>query len=212
VGNDLLDIEKPVNWSKIAFTRNCYWLITSRFLSIRFVNYRLGQIKQSLGLNVESNFLKTEDTFSLEKFSKRELLLLQANPSFYEQSIFVNDNFKQRFHLYVKQLSELAAFCKQKNINLKIVVVPSACQVHHDYKARLTLFGAKWSNHQLYDTTYPFVELLRKHFENENFPILNPLSSFQDAENRGVRIYFANDIHLNLKGDSVLANFLKPYF
>jgi len=43
-GNDLFDIRYPINWKQLPFSRNLYWLISSKLRVISFINYRLAQI------------------------------------------------------------------------------------------------------------------------------------------------------------------------
>lgn len=208
VGNDLLDIKKPINWSNISFARNCYWFMSNNLYSWRFINYRLGQFKSSIGQSVETSKLKNNDSFSSEKFSKREKLLLAADPFYYDKSIHVSDDFKERYDAFIANVTDISELCKARNIDIKIVVIPASCQVNEHYQMNLQKMGAQFKNASLNDTLYPFIQQLTEKMNGNSTQVLNPLASFQKAESIGKKLYFENDIHLNKNGDSVLAQFI----
>lgn len=208
VGNDLLDIKKPINWSNISFARNCYWLLSNHLYSWRFINYRLGQFKSNIGQSVESEQLKNYDSFSFDKFSKREKLLLSADAFYYDKSIHVSDDFKERYEVFIANVNDVIELCKSKKIALKIVIIPASCQVNERYKINLKKMGARFKHTAINDTIYPFIKQLTEKMYGNSTQILNPLVTFQKAESIGTRLYFENDIHLNKNGDSVLAQFI----
>lgn len=211
VGNDLLDIKKPINWTNISFARNSFWFMSNHLYSWRFINYRLGQFKSSIGQSVETTKLKNNDSFSSDKFSKREKLLLTADPFYYDKSIHVSDDFKERYEAFIANVTDISELCKPRKIALKIVVIPASCQVNERYNINLKKMGAQFEKTSVNDTLYPFIQQLSKKMENNSTQVLNPLAIFQKAESIGTRLYFENDIHLNKNGDSVLAQFISNH-
>src|SRR5690606_32098707 len=41
VGNDLLDLYHPINFSELSFLRNLYWKISEHMLILQYINYKL---------------------------------------------------------------------------------------------------------------------------------------------------------------------------
>lgn len=208
VGNDLIDIKKPINWKTLSFARNLFWFLANHFYSIRYLNYKLGQIKQTIGQSLETEFLKNNDSFSVDKMSKREKLLIQADPNYYEKSIFVTTEYEDRFQVCLSNTIDIYELCKQNNIPLKILVIPASCQVSNEYKQNLEQCGAQFNNMDITKTTYPFITRLESHFQKENIEILNPLGVFQQKELGCTNLYYKNDLHLNNNGNIVLAEFI----
>ena len=208
IGNDLIDIEKPINWGTISFGRNMYWLLSNPFYSLRYFNYKLGQLKHAFGQSVETEFLKTNDTFSAEKMSKREKLLLQADPNYYEKSINIKPDFENRFAVFIKQINQITALCVSKNIPIKMLVIPASCQVSSYYKMNLETCGAMFNDNNTFDSNYPFVTQLKQQIKPASIEVINPLPFMQQIDSTGNRLYFENDLHLNNQGNMELAKFM----
>lgn len=208
VGNDLLDIKKPINWNSLSLTRNCYWYLSSKLFVLRYFNYKLGQFKNTIGQAVENRDLKNDSTFSIEKFSKREKLLLDGDPQYYEKSIMVSNEYEYRFQLFITNLNAFIELCEEKNIPITILIIPASCQVSNYYKGNLEKNGAQFKSKNMGDTLYPFVAKVIEGVKNKSVSILNPLSTFQKHDSIQKRLYYENDLHLNDYGNSVLANFI----
>jgi hypothetical protein len=208
VGNDLIDIEKPINWNTISFGRNTYWLFANQIYSLRFLNYKLGQIKQASGQALETEFLKNNDSFSIDKMSKREKLLVQADPNYYEKSIKIKPDFENRFAVFITQINQIATLCLSKNIPIKILVIPASCQVSEYYKMNLEACGAVFKERNTFDANYPFITQLKQQIKPSSIEVVNPLPYLQQSDSAGNRLYFENDLHLNNKGNIELAKFI----
>lgn len=209
VGNDLIDIEKPINWNTISFGRNIYWLFANKIYSLRYLNYKLGQIKQITKQSLETEFLKNNDSFSPKKMSKREKLLVQADPNYYEKSIKIKPDFKTRFDIFFSQINQIATLCLSKNIPIKILVIPASCQVSEYYKMNLEACGALFNEGNTLDTNYPFIAQLKLQTKPNPIEILNPLPYLQERDSTRNRLYFENDLHLNNRGNMELAKFVR---
>lgn len=208
VGNDLIDIQKPINWNTISISRNLYWLLSNQLYVLRYFNYKLGQMKQALGQAVETEFLKNDASFSVEKMSKREKLLLHADPNYYEESIQIKPAYENRFNSFLNHIHQITQLCLDKNIPIKIVVIPASCQVNNYYKMNLEKCGAHFNDDNIFETNYPFVNQLKNSLQPKTIQIINPLPFIQQLDSTGNRLYFENDLHLNSKGNAVLAKYV----
>ncbi len=207
VGNDLLDVEKPINFKTLPLHRNMYWILSNNLFGVRYINYNLGQLKYTLGAKVDELNLKDSSVFSVEKISAREKLLLNADPIYYEKSVQLNSCYLNRFAIFVNELKKLNAICASQKIPLKILVIPASFQVSDYYKKNLQKCGAVFTKPNTLELDYPFIQELTK--ELSPIQILNPLNALQKADTCGHRVYFENDLHLNKTGNRVLAYFLE---
>ena len=209
VGNDLLDIKKPMNWNSNSILRNTYWLLSEKLFILRLLNYKLGQAKSLLGKEVETDFLKSDIPFSENKMSKREKILIQADPNYYEKSINLNSEFQQRFETFKNELKQINETCKKRNIPLVLLIIPASCQISNFYKNNLIECGARFNENNTCNPEYPFQHQLEQEFKNQYYKVLNPLPYFQKSDSLGKRIYYENDLHLNDKGQLLLSEYLK---
>lgn len=206
VGNDLIDIEKPVNYKTISLFRNLYWTLTNKLYGARYINYNLGRVKYALGKTIQPISLKDSSKFAVEKMNKRELLLISADPNYYEKSIFIRSGYEGRFLTFVQQLKKTISRCELEGIKVKVIVIPASFQVSDYYKKNLEKCGAVFTSNNTLEKNYPLVRHLTQ--ELSPTPVLNPINALQHADSSGNRVYFENDLHLSEKGNIVLANFL----
>jgi len=209
VGNDLLDISYPVNWERLSFMRNIYWFASNHIRIISFLNYRLGQLNAS---NNESyqEYTHTQfdenEIFSIDRFSKREIIYNIADEHLVENSILLRgnriDDFKILSSKLEKLLKVLPAYSKKY-----IVLIPHASQINVEYLNRTIEIKAKFSYlDKVFEEEYQFAKAIKALFPEIN--VLNPLALFRNAEANGVKVYFANDGHLNANGQKILADFI----
>jgi len=207
VGNDLLDLEKPVNWSTSNTTRNIYWTFSNTLLSLRYINYKAGQFKTNMNLDSGFKNTKLSSKFSVDNYSARERILLNADNKFLSKSIFIYDDYSFRFKKYQEYIEQIEILCEARNIPLILLIIPTACQVTKLYQSRDEQLGAIFKNSAVQDTLYPFLHQLRNTC-GSRATILNPLPIFQEQEKSGNALYYENDIHLNPMGQKILADFL----
>lgn len=208
VGNDLLDVQKPINWRTLSIARNLFWLVSDPFYVIRFINYKLGQIKSNFGPPVVSGSLKNNEVFSVDEMNRREKLLLEADPKYYEKSVMLQEDYADRFEKFCNKVQELIQLCNETGLPVKVLAIPASCQVSEYYKSNLEKCGAIFSSDKILQPTYPFVEQLSERFKHAGVEILNPLHYFKKIDSVGSRIYYENDLHLNDRGNVSLANFI----
>jgi hypothetical protein len=209
VGNDLLDISYPLNWKRLSFMRNMYWFASNHIRIISFLNYRLGQLSVSNNESYQEYTHKQyeeNEIFSIDRFTKREIIYNIADDKLVENSILLKgsriDDFKLLFSKLEKLFKFLPAYSKKF-----IVLIPHASQVNVEYLNRTIATKAKFSDlDKIFEEEYPFAKKLTVLFPEIN--VLNPLPLFKNAEANGVRVYYANDGHLNTNGQKILADFI----
>ena len=85
---------------------------------------------------------------------------------------------------------------------MSVLIIPHCTQVSEEYVNNYKLLGAKIDD-----------EVVGKSYWNKRlttlgFDVLDPLSYFQKIEAEGEQLYYANDPHLNAKGNSYLTSFI----
>lgn len=209
VGNDLIDVQKPINWRKLSWKRNVFWKASEYATVLGFLNYRLGQWTYALrsDARAEATF-RTSESFDAARFNAREKLYLNADSNFVEQSVFVEG---RKINEARQLTSALSALRKQlgPEVPLYVLVLPHCAQIGAFYRDNLVQIGMKNAHGDaLFTENYPFVRF----FAEEKLPntfILNPLQELQKADKPGERVFFENDIHLNANGQRVLARYVR---
>lgn len=202
VGNDLLDIEHPINWETLNWKRNLYWWLADRIHVLGFFNYRMAQLSHQIAQDgLEGTDGKTTDAFSPDKYSPRTQLYIKANPGYLEQSILLkngaNETMEKLLAAYesiIEQLDDQTEFA--------FLIIPHCVQVGHSYKINYHEMGAIFSQN-LNTEGYPFLNVIRERFGSER--VLNPLPILKQKEEEGKNCYFANDPHMTTVGHKALA-------
>lgn len=206
VGNDLLDIEKPINMSTVPFVRNVFWFLGRHFYVVRFMNYRLAQMVHSLSPDSISVINHDKAIFNSATFSKRERTLLQADPQHFEKSALLQEAYADRYRHFQKYLDQVVELCKQHQLPLMLVVVPACCQVNPYYLDQIKSVGGMFTRNQILEPEYPFIKAISRN--TPEVVILNPLPSFQKHDTISNRLYDENDLHLSDKGSALLAQLI----
>jgi len=191
VGNDLLDIEKPVNWSKHGFFRNLYWSISNDFQVLSFINYRLGQASPEDHVQVDP---KLSSEFDPSSYSPRTRMYIHGDSNYPSSSIRVARDDQR--------MAELCAHLQWMKKNtpasctFSVVLIPHCTQVDAKSIVNYRRMGANISR-----------DLLGKNPWKRNlksFRVVDPLMEFIDAQKKGTNVYFANDPHLSEAGNKAL--------
>lgn len=221
VGNDLIELRYPIDWRRLSLIRNVYWSMSRYVWSVRYLNYRLGQLMEARRTRpsvIEGNagrvgLRATErEPFEVERYNFREKLLFQAEPSLLEDQILVRGDRRKDYRLFLAKLGKLLSYCQPERCKAYLLVLPHACQVHPRYMDHMERLGATLSDaDQLSSEEYPFIAGIGR-FVNQaglgNVSLLNPLPLLRDYERRGITVYYQNNAHLNRRGQSVLADLL----
>lgn len=214
VGNDLLDISYPVNWTNLSFMRNVYWLTSNHLRIISFLNYRLGQLNASnREIYQKHNDRKIgedeNEKFSIERYTRREIIYNIADAKLVENSILLKGNRIEDFKFLLSQLEKVFKFLPASSKKY-IVLVPHASQVNLEYLHRTIEIRANFSDpDEILEEEYPFARRIKEEFPN--IRVLNPLALFRKAEANGVKVYYVNDGHLNNSGQRILADFIAQH-
>lgn len=217
LGNDLADISYPVNWREVPFVRNIYWTIAQNLRSLRFLNYRLGQLYYSskgTPSEARSANLDVEEgrPFSVEGFDPREKTLLKANPLLIENQILLKGDRQRDYELFLRKLEELLRLCADGECEAYLLVLPHPCQVDKQYLDHMKLLGARFTNpDEIISADYPFITGLKNFLEElgyKNTHLLNPIYALREKEVQGVGVYYQNNSHLNRAGQKVLSEYL----
>jgi len=212
VGNDLFDISYPTNWKTLSVARNLYWGLSSRFRSLAFLNYRLGQEASTIldkgyqPFQPRDAVYRSNDLFSPRRFLNNEPLMLKADPRLIEKQILLLEERAKDFEFLVHKLHWMESI-KDPRCPFLLLVIPHACQVSTRYLERTRKLGALFNDEILVcQEQYPFVQHLQK--ELKNCIVINPLRLFREKEESGLELYWPNDIHLNPNGNTVLADYV----
>jgi hypothetical protein len=210
LGNDLTDIQKPVNRKKISLSRNLYWLLSDKLFCLRFLNYRLAQFKYSLGMNVEVANLRAIDQFNVDSYSQREKLFIKSNAAFISQTVLLAPQMEKVFDKYQQELMRFTNLLQEQNIPLLVVFVPHCTQVNATYRNRFALLGADMKDSVALSTyDYPFYNRIKeKLITYPNVSVVNPLPYLGQNEQENNPLYFANDIHLTPQGQKQLGTYM----
>lgn len=193
VGNDLIDYNRPQSFSAISLSRNLYWWISDYFISLQYINYKLGQFGSSKG----SFDPKELEGFSTEKYNDRVKNYLLASPSIVQESISPKDELKDEFEHLKEDLIELI---QQVDIPVFVMVIPHCVQTNDDQLEHYKKLGALLNEKEV--TAFTFYDELNKlESELDQLTVWSPLGEFKLSQNN---LYFENDPHLTPEGQSFL--------
>lgn len=205
VGNDLWDIRKSYDSPRISTFRNVYWFLSNYSLSLRYLNYKAGQLKHHTGVAVETRELKQDIPFSAAQYSRRERMLIQAEPGLIRNSILATGGREKDLKVWFEKMDALLAGLPERTKSVVLLVVPHAAQVNGFYRQNLESLGAATAGTETAQANYPFLRQITEHYAGDSrVKICSPLPWFQQNDAPGRRLYYENDPHLNGRGHAVL--------
>lgn len=196
-GNDLYDINKPINWSSFSFARNTFWSVSNNFRFLNYLNYRAGQISTDVITNIDP---KTNEKFESNKYSKRTLMFIDGDDNYPESQSKVIGDAINDFEELVDILNDLKS---STDITIELLVIPHCTEVSNSYRNNYMELGSKL-NKDL-ETSNTWVDKLK----GEGFNCLDPTMFFRGLEGNGVNLYYLNDPHLNKLGQRKLAEWIQ---
>ena len=210
VGNDLFDYRHPMNWDSISTLRNVYWKVSDYFLSLRYLNYKVGQLSYlAADGNPDNVEAKIAPTFSPDLYSSRAKLYLKAEPALIENSVMLQNGRADDLREWHEDFSEIVDAAGDRNI--LVILIPHCSQVNPYYLNKLKAVGAtfnadfKTASPQAFD--YPFAADIDLEWGNRCH-MLDCLPAFAEQDATGKRLFFDNDPHLNDYGHTVLAQLI----
>jgi hypothetical protein len=207
VGNDLIDVKNLSNLKKVSMPRNLYWKITDCFLSISYLNQRMGSFRK----HETVSSLHLDEHFSKGLYDKRTKLFIQADAGVLEKSVTLNGDFLKRYMIWK---DELDVFLKKIPVTTKVYIafIPHCAQINDFYYNNMAEMGAIFSDKSNFSNIdYAFFEYAVNDFKgNSNVVFLNPLPFFKETDTVNYRLYYENDPHFNEHGNAEFARYLKP--
>lgn len=197
VGNDLIDYNRPKNFSKISIFRNIYWWMSEYFLSLQYVNYKLGQFNAPDADTEPKNI----DAFSVTVYNTRVKNYLEASPSIIQESIHLDDLYNHEFD---QLTNDLVYMIKSYHKPIYIVVLPHCVQTNKSYFNNYISLGAKLDEDKISDFSF-YSNLKTLEASHQNVKVLSPLTDFKESNEF---LYFMNDPHLNSIGQGLLGKFI----
>lgn len=211
VGNDLWDIRKTCDNPHISSGRNLYWHLSDYSLVLRFLNYKSGQFKSRAGVATETLELKQDIPFSTTLYSKREQLILRAEPDLLRNSIRAEARRGADLRVWFEKMDGLLTLLPARTQKVIILVVPHCAQVHEYYAGNIQAIGGMLSGPEIQQPNYPFLQALEQHFARDpRVRVFSPLPLFQQRDSTGHRLYYENDPHLSPEGHRLLGLAIRP--
>ncbi len=211
VGNDLLNLQRPVNWQRQSPMRNVYSLLSRYFRVMPFLNYRLGQaMAEKVDPATAVSPLETAE-FDPRTYSSVERLYVQSYPENISDQILLRGSISSSFSEYEYRLSKLLDQCRPPACTTHVLLVPHKAQVNIVYQSQLEEIGALLPEAEsLLEHDYPFLQAVQAMLEVkfDSVQLINPLPAFQQSEMEGRAVFAANDLHLNSEGQEILARLI----
>ncbi|MCR9171355.1 MAG: hypothetical protein NXI10_02610 [bacterium] len=201
VGNDLTDINPPVNWSELSFARNCYWSVKPYFEIFGLFSRRMKGMQSDFD---RKKLKQDEAPFSTRLYSPRTKMMIQAEPDYVNQSIGLKGDMKEA----MTEAKESIAYLRElvpKSVPIYIVVIPHFSQVTKEYNKNYEQLSGHKSSMKV---NHNFIRTISK---IKGVEVLNPMRYFRAMESEGKQLYFNNDPHLNETGQEVLFDFLSEH-
>ncbi|WP_046756415.1 hypothetical protein [Kordia jejudonensis] len=207
VGNDLIDVNHLWSWEKFSLARNLYWEASDYFMSISYLNHKASVFSSRMN---SRTYTMATDTFKVDYYDARTKRFLNFDSSYLTKTFTLQEPFAKR---YDDWLSEMHYFLETipADIPVYLVWIPHCTQVNEYYVTNFERLGATFDiDKNIKEVNYPFFAQATKDLTAyTNVTLLNPLQTFQANDTSGYRLYFANDPHINDRGNVVLSDFLQ---
>lgn len=210
VGNDLLDIDHPTNWGELPFMRNVYWSFADVFLSLRVLNYKIGQATHHFDRDIEKYEPKTDSIFEPSKYNAREKMYWKAEPGYFENAAMVSPDHLDDFQFLLEGLEELRTQLPT-GCKMIVIAVPHAAQVNEtQFNSMQHIFPdfpinstkAQW----LEDENYPFQFGLQQYAKlRSNVAVIDLLQFLRYVDAPDKPLYYVNDPHFTDNGHHFMA-------
>ncbi len=196
VGNDLYDMEKPVNWSHHSVSRNLFWSLSGHLRVLGYMNYRLGQASVETSNSINP---REEEAFDLKLYSPRTQLYLDGDADYPGNAIRMEGSAAARLLEALDELKKMAG----ESVQFYVLIMPHCCQVSKTYTDRYRQLGSNVSD------TLVGNQIWSNRIRKAGFTVIDPLMDLQQLEWTGKACYFANDPHLNPAGQKQVLEYTK---
>ncbi|MGB0916428.1 MAG: hypothetical protein ACPGU4_02465, partial [Flavobacteriales bacterium] len=135
VGNDLLDIKhRPTG--EMSATRKVYHAISDHIRVVKYLNYRLGQIRANLYQDLAQVAVNEEEAFSAERYTSRQKMIFKEESKYLENTLQLKNGRDQDFKTLAEKLHEIENRLDAE-ADLIVMVVPHCAQVNETYFSRM---------------------------------------------------------------------------
>lgn len=210
LGNDLFDIEKPVNWGELGFMRNLYWWGANRMRSLAWVNYKSGQFQAA----PESDAKESELGFRPEWYNKREVRYFEAEPDWIRaQADPQNEHWSDQRERYFDYLDDLMEYPEEYGSRVLLLIVPHCSHLGVKYQRRMEAIGMLQGEEIAGQPAGNIwvKELFEYASSHEGIDVLYPLEFLRKYDEEIAPVYYQNDPHLNRAGQEALAIKVKEW-
>ena len=198
VGNDLTDINPPVNWSELSLARNTYWSLKGYFQILGLFSRRLSGIQSDFD---PAALRQDTAQFDPKLYSPRTKMMIRADKNYIQKCVNLKGEYRDAME-DCKSSIEYLRDILPKETKIYVVIIPHFSQVTEEYRDKYAqLSGHKTSQ----KANYPFYRAIKS---IKGVRVLNPLSEFRFFEKKGMQLYFSNDPHLNEEGHRILFEYL----
>jgi hypothetical protein len=207
VGNDLIDVNHLWSLDRFSLARNLYWEASDHFLSLSYLNHKASMFSPRVN---SRTYTMATDEFKIEYYDQRTKRFLQFDNAYIETMLTLQSPFKKRYEAWLEYMHTFLATVPEE-IPVYLVWIPHCTQVNSYYMNNIKALGATFTNaDRIQQNMYPFFAQATKDLKAyTNVIQLNPLTTFQANDSETNRLYFANDPHINDKGNKVLSDFLQ---
>ncbi len=203
VGNDFVDLKHDGNLRQLSPIRNIYWWLSDRFLSIRYINYKLGQFKSEPIIDP-----KTQTAFDVSKYNPRQKLLFDADAGYLRDALLMQGKQQSKVASWFEYFDAIRAQL-DSSTSVCIMLIPHGAQVSAHYERQMEQLGSSALTDEILNPNHCPINL---YFSDEcskrGIRFLNPQACFQHADSCGKVLYFENDFHLSKAGDSLMNVYL----
>lgn len=213
-GNDLVELQHPVSWSRLSPVRNLFWMASdSAFETPAFLNYRLamfrGVVLRRLRGAPEATDRANQSGFRAEAFSAHEKTLIAAEPDYVEAQLGVDARYKGAYARYLRLLGDALDQAMPVARRVIVIVVPDPVQIHERYVERFRLLGGAVSTARVIEPSAPFLDgITTAVLSRPGVRLVDPLPALRREETEGRVVVRDTDLHLNSNGQRVLADLL----
>lgn len=202
-GNDFTDMYHNLNFNTLSISRNLYWWLSDQMLSLRYINYKLGQFKGKA--DVKS---KSDTIFDEQKYSARQKVLFSSDPGYLSNALMMQEPEKKKVEDWFAFFDAIRAYAAD-SVKICILLIPHCAQVEDRYIHRMEILGAAaFDDGETLNPNCPMNQYFSTECSKRRVKLLNAQPQFQNADSLGNTLYFENDFHLSHSGDSVLNSFL----
>lgn len=211
LGNDLLDLHKPINWRTLSPARNLYWSLSDHIHVISALNYRLAMYLGDQSTRDSSHVIPSnEASFSPELYNAREKSLFQGDPRLLANSLLLQGGYEKYMKTWQDIFRQWLVEIPGRDTHVILLVLPHCAQVSTRCGAQMQRLGADIkAQDSLMQLNPPMLQAIKAAAASDpRVTVLSPLQAMQQAERSGVHLYLNNDPHLSPSGQQWLGRWL----